>query len=213
VLGVNLQQIQKDYDSLREKILTSELDIAESNLFNKTNKHMAALASTHTTFGITYNYGGCTCALLYCICCARIQISESEMNTTSACVNLRYNNTEAIMSSEFNIEGFSKSLPESFNISKKELKFCYQSVSDELNCLIFYGVANTYDDQFVKGCIELEVKKSSNVLATIGIGCFSMLKEVGHSYFLKDIVSTHMNNRSTYISRHNPYVIAPILFF
>jgi hypothetical protein len=221
VLSLTLQEINDDYDSiietqnrLRTKILSSELLFAENNLFNKSETHMAALASSYTSFGTTYNYGGCTCSMLYCICCARVQVSESGLNTTSTCLNLRYNNADGVMSTEFYLKGIPKLMNETFKVSKTAPKFCYETVTDEKLCVQYYSLANSLDEEFVKGCVELTAMKGNDSLATMRMGCFSMFMEVGHSYFLKDIVSKHTKKgRSIYVSRHNPVVFAPLFFF
>lgn len=139
---------------------------------------------------------------------------QIDLNSSIACLHLKYNNSLNTLSTEFTLKDRTVVMTESWSLKNSDPEFCYEVVENKTVCLKYYGFVRGYGDQMMKGCVEVSGKEGTKDLATVRLGCFSMFAEVGHKYFLKDIVSIHAaeGGKITYISRHNPVVFSPFFF-
>lgn len=83
---------ETEYEAVRKYHLKKKEDYADS------------LAFTVLSFDDDrYQYGGCTCEMLICTCCGRIEVGRANLNDT-ACITLEYNNTNKIVSYDFTLK-------------------------------------------------------------------------------------------------------------
>jgi len=200
-----------------ERARETEYKTVRKSHLNKKDYFADILAFTHLSFDDDrLQYGGCTCDMLICTCCGKIEVAKVNLNDT-ACLTLEYNNTNRIISYDFNLtpslEGYT--FNNTFSVSKTESPCFTFNEEEKANvCITNYDFYTSFNDYMAQGCVEMKIRKDEDLLETIRIGCYSMYYQIGHSNFIKDVISSHsLSGETQYLSRNNPYLRFKVLFF
>lgn len=167
--------IQSDIKTINN-LLAKEAALDRVELFNATNYYKKNLASNFTTGqGGRYNYGGCACQMVSCLCCAKFEIAARD----TVCSSLAFNVTSGMIDANWEMSPiFNETFSETFNARMPETN-CYGIINNQTFCSTFYGFVVSHDNSMVNGCLEVSVKDSnSSTLATMRVGCFDMLYAV-----------------------------------
>ena len=181
----NFFNLYKSHARLATKLLKAESEYASEVLFNNTLQHSEILASVSNFDGITYRYGGCTCQMQACLCCAALQVNEVFEND-KACYQLKYNQSNNILYTDVSIN---KTLNETVTHEFKPYltsidENCFELSANHTVCSKFYNMLLSFDRTAFEGCVEMAVKESESVLAKLKVGCFSMLNAVSFISYL-----------------------------
>lgn len=194
-------RIKSDIKTINN-IVASEAALSRVELFNATNYYKTNLASNFTTsHGERYNYGGCACEMVSCLCCAKFEIAARD----TVCSSLAFNVSNGMMEADLEMSPiFNETFAETFSARMPKTQ-CYEIINNQTFCSTFYNFVVSHDNTEVNGCLEVSVKdENSSTLANMRVGCFGMLYAAGHSFYAKDIVSVHSSEGDQYVSRFNP---------